>query len=114
MTKDATVVRGDGDPVCERCRVADRPLGRMRGLLGRAKLPAGEGVLLRPADAVHTWFMRFPIDVVFLDADLRVTKVVPALAPWRLASGRGATAVLELAAGESERRRIAGQQFVLA
>ena len=115
MAKDATVVRGDGDPVCERCRVADRPLGRMRGLLGRAALPAGEGVLLRPAAAVHTWFMRFPIDVVFLDADLRVTKVVPALRPWRLASGRGATGVLELAAGECERRRIApGQQFALA
>jgi uncharacterized membrane protein (UPF0127 family) len=61
-------------------------------------------VLLRPAASVHTWFMRFSIDVVFLDRELRVLKIVPRLSPWRVASGRGARAVLELAAGECERR----------
>jgi len=112
---DTTVTRGDGDPVCERCRVADRPFARMRGLLGRADLPAGEGILLRPAASVHTWFMRFPIDVVFLDRELRVTKVVSRLRPWRIASGRGARAVLELSAGECERRGVtAGQRLSLA
>jgi uncharacterized protein len=94
----------DGDPICDRCRVADRPLLRMRGLLGRRELPRGEGVLLRPAASVHTWFMRFPIDVVFLDPELRVQKIVPDLGPWRIAFGRGTRAVLELAAGECERR----------
>ena len=103
---DRLVRRHDGDPVCERCRVADRPLARMRGLLGRNELPPGEGVLLRPAASVHTWFMRFPIDVVFLDRDLRVTKVVERLAPWRVASARGARAVLELQAGECDRRGV--------
>jgi uncharacterized protein len=107
--------RRDGGPVCDRCRVADRPLARMRGLLGRRDLPRGEGVLLRPAASVHTWFMRFPIDVVFLDRDLCVLKVVPDLAPWRIASGRGARAVLELAAGECERRGVRpGDRLVTA
>jgi uncharacterized protein len=87
----------------------------MRGLLGRSDLPRGEGVLLRPASSVHTWFMRFPIDVVFLDRELRVVKVVPQLAPWRVASGRGARAVLELAAGECERRGLRpGDRLVVA
>lgn len=96
----------EGGPVCERCRVAARPLARMRGLLGRRELPRGEGVLLRPAASVHTWFMRFSIDVVFLDRELRVLKVVPEVRPWRVASGRGARSVLELAAGECERRGV--------
>ncbi len=87
----------------------------MRGLLGRRDLPRGEGILLRPAASVHTWFMRFPIDVVFLDRELRVLKVVPGLGPWRMASGRGARAVLELAAGECERRGLeAGDRLVVA
>ena len=90
--------------VVERLLVADRPFSRMRGLLGRRSLPHGEGLLLRPAASVHTWFMRFPIDVVFLDRDGRVVRVAPELRPWRAAGRRGARAVLELPAGECERR----------
>ena len=95
-----------GTRVCERCVVADRALTRMRGLLGRADLPAGEGVLLRPADAIHTHFMRFAIDAVFLDRELRVIDVRRALPPWRMARKRGAKAVLELRAGEASRHRL--------
>src|SRR3954454_8132003 len=90
-----------GRDICERCSVADRPHTRMRGLLGRADLPAGEGLLLRPAPSIHTWFMRFPIDAVFLDADLCVLDVRVAVRPWRIAARRGARAVLELSAGEA-------------
>jgi uncharacterized membrane protein (UPF0127 family) len=96
----------DGRTVCERCTVADTPLTRLKGLLGRSELPRGEGLLLRPASAVHTWFMRFPIDAVFVDRDLVVVDVAAELRPWRAAGRRGARAVLELAAGESERRGI--------
>ena len=96
----------DGRVVCERCAVADRALARMRGLLGRSSLPAGEGILLRPASSVHMAFMRFPIDVVFLDRDGAVVKVVPELAPWRVAGARGARDAVELAAGEAARRGI--------
>jgi uncharacterized membrane protein (UPF0127 family) len=86
--------------------VADRPFGRMKGLLGRRALASGEGLLLKPASSVHTFFMRFAIDVVFLDRELRVVAVAPELRPWRVAGRRGARAALELRAGECERRGV--------
>ncbi len=104
-----------GNVICERGRVAEHPLKRMRGLLGSRSLPAGEGLLLRPAPSIHTAFMRFPIDVVFLDASLRVVKVTPSLKPWRTAGSRQARSALELPAGESERRGIEpGDQLAIA
>ncbi len=95
-----------GTDVCERCLVANNTLARMRGLLGRAELPAGEGLLLRPAGSIHTHFMRFSIDALFLDRELRVLDVRSAIRPWRMARKRGAKAVLELHAGEAERRGV--------
>ncbi len=92
--------------MCERCVLADTALARMRGLLGRRDLPHGEGLMLRPASSVHTAFMRFPIDAVFLDRDGRVLKVARGLRPWKTSARRKARAVLELPAGESERRGI--------
>jgi uncharacterized protein len=87
--------------------LADRPLRRMRGLIGRRGLPAGEGLLVSPAPAIHTAFMRFPIDALFLDRDLRVLDIVEQLPPWRVAAKSRAHAVLELSAGESARRGVA-------
>jgi len=109
------LVREDGSVVCERCVVADNALTRMKGLLGRKGLDEGEGLLIRPAGSIHMFFMRFPIDAVFLDRDLRVVKIVPDLKPWRMAGARGAKNVLEIAAGEAGRRRLeAGQLLELA
>lgn len=105
--RDVVVSRHDGTVVCERCRDARSPLARMKGLLGRRELPPGEGILLRPAGSIHTAFMRFPIDAVFLAADGTVLKVERELPAWRTAATRGAKAVLELAAGESARRGLA-------
>ena len=100
--------------ICERCVVADSVGRRMRGLLGRRELPVGEGLLLQPAPSVHMFFMRFPIDVVFLDRELRVVDVRSNLRPWRTASKRGARAALELPAGEAGRRGVqAGDQLDL-
>jgi uncharacterized protein len=101
----ATTVRlvSETRVVCASCSLAENPWTRFRGLLGKKTLPPGEGVLLRPSNSVHTFFMRFPIDVVFLDRDLEVVAVAPAVRPWRVRARRGARAVLELAAGEAER-----------
>jgi uncharacterized membrane protein (UPF0127 family) len=96
----------NGRTVCERCVLSVTTLAPIRGLLGRRELPSGEGLLLRPASSVHTAFMRFPIDAVFLDRDGRVLKIARGLRPWKTAMGRKARAVLELPAGESERRGI--------
>jgi len=82
--------RADGSVACPRCRVADRPLARLRGLLGRAALEPGEGLLITPTGSVHTCFMRFPIDVVFLDRDGAVLGVRADLRPWRASGRRGA------------------------
>jgi uncharacterized membrane protein (UPF0127 family) len=95
----ARVLTADGTVVCERCEIADRPLARMRGLLGRDGLEPGGGMLLTPESSVHMLFMRFAIDVVFLDRDHKVVGVRHDLRPWRAAGARGAYASLELPAG---------------
>ena len=73
----------------------------MRGLLGKRGLDRGEGILLQPAGSIHTMFMRFTIDVVFLDGENRVLSIEPDLKPWRSARARGSKAVLELPAGRA-------------
>ena len=99
-----TLRREDGRIVCERVVVADRAHRRMRGLLGRKYLRQGEGMVLRPGWSIHTAFMRFPIDAVFLDADQVVIRIEHEVGPWRTVSCRGAREVVEMAAGESRRR----------
>jgi uncharacterized protein len=96
------LVRADGRPVC-RCRVASSFASRFRGLMGAAQLPPGTGLLLPGTSSVHTHFMRFPIDVMFLDSERRIVWITQAVRPWRLARAKGADSVLELAAGESDR-----------
>jgi uncharacterized protein len=89
----------DGTVVCGRCEIADGPLTRMRGLLGRDSLGPDEGMLFRPAGSIHMFFMRFPIDAVFCDRELLVLDVERDLRPWKTAGRRGAKVVIELAAG---------------
>ena len=109
------VVREDGSALCDRCFIADTALTRMRGLLGRPPLQPGEGLLLRPASAIHTWFMRFPIDALFLNRDLVVTAVAEDVAPWRMRARRRSRSVLELASGETQRLGIrSGERLQLA
>jgi uncharacterized membrane protein (UPF0127 family) len=102
VTRQVELTRASGQRVC-RCRVATSFVSRFRGLMGVAHLPPASGLLLPRTSSVHTHFMRFPIDVVFLDSERRIVSLVSALRPWRLAAARTATAVLELAAGEGER-----------
>jgi uncharacterized membrane protein (UPF0127 family) len=71
----------------------------MKGLLGRAGLEPGEGMLFRPAGSIHMLFMRFAIDAIFCDADLVVIDVARGLRPWRMAARKGAKIVIEVADG---------------
>ena len=94
------VNQAKGTVVAERLTVADSVWSRFRGLMGRKELPVGEGLLIRPSTSVHTMFMRFAIDVVFLDRSLRVVKLSLHVKPFRLAAAfRGAHSALELNAG---------------
>src|SRR3954468_6500584 len=96
----ARVLRAaDGAVVCERCEIPESAFGRMRGLLGRDGLEPGSGMLIDAAPSVHMFFMRFPLDVVFVDRDMKVVRVVGRLRPWRVAGPRRAAAALELPAG---------------
>jgi uncharacterized protein len=94
--------RPDGSLLASRCIVADSPKQRARGLLGRTKLEPGEGLYLATS-SIHTHFMRFPIDAVFLDGDMNVVRIRHTLKPWRFALERRAEAVVELGAGVCER-----------
>jgi uncharacterized membrane protein (UPF0127 family) len=98
-----TVSRRAGEAVCADCRVARDPFSRMRGLLGRASLAEREGLFIRRTASIHTHFMRFPIDVVFVGADGTVMRIVENLRPWRMCSFRRARHVLELPAGRCAR-----------
>jgi hypothetical protein len=80
--------------------------------MGRASLAADEGMLFTRTGSIHMFFMRFPIDAVFCDAELRVLEVVRGLRPWRTAAARGAKTTIELSAGGAARLE-PGHQLVL-
>jgi uncharacterized membrane protein (UPF0127 family) len=72
-----------GTVLAARVEEATRPLSRLKGLLGRAQLAEGEALLIAPCTSIHTFFMRFPIDVIFLDGDGRALRALEDLGPWR-------------------------------
>jgi len=88
-----------GKALAERLEFARSPWARLRGLLGRRSLPRGEGMFIGQCASIHTFFMRFPLDVIFLTADLHVRKPIRHLPPWRLAWAWGARNAVELPAG---------------
>jgi hypothetical protein len=70
--------------IADHVALAVRPLARLVGLLNRKGLPKGEGLILKPCNSIHTFFMRFPIDALFVDKDYQVVKALPNLIPFRL------------------------------
>ena len=98
--KTGTLYRGD------RCVVpmvwhAANTWTRLRGLLGRKPLEAAaqEGLLIEPCSSVHTFWMRYPLDLIFLDSNSRVVGICENVTPWSMRAGRNARKTLELAAG---------------
>lgn len=87
--------------------VAATRAARRRGLLGRDGVGESTALMLTPCVAVHTAFMRFPIDVIFLDRDGFAVKLVAELRPWRIAAAAGAHSVVEMAAGSLRRQSVA-------
>ena len=88
--------------IVERAVIADGYWSRFWGLMGRRKLGEDEGLLIEPCSSIHTMFMRFAIDVVFLDRERRIVKVAT-VPPFRAALGGGGQAVLEIPAGTAKR-----------
>ena len=91
-----------GRLVASRIELALDSRSRRRGLLGRDKLDQGASLIIAPCSSIHTFFMRFAIDIVFFDRDDRVARVSRELKPWRLSpSVFAARQALELAPGRS-------------
>jgi hypothetical protein len=88
-----------GTLLASRLEVADSGPKRNKGLLGRKGLAPGEGLWIVPCESVHTFFMQFPIDLVYLDRKNKVRKVRGSVPPWRLSACLTAHSILELPAG---------------
>lgn len=102
MAGRRVIAVSDGRAICDDLIVADRFWSRLVGLQFRRSLAPGQGLLLTPCSSIHTCFMRFAIDLVWLDATQRVVELSPNIAPWRIViPTRLVTAVLELPAGSS-------------
>ena len=88
-----------GADIATAVTLADTRASRRRGLLGRDGMNEGEALMLSPCTAIHTFFMRFAIDVIFVDRDSRVVRTVSRMRPWRIAIAWRARSVIELPAG---------------
>ena len=87
----------------ETVEVADTSESRRVGLLKHARLAPGSGLWIVPCESVHTFFMKFPIDLVYLDKKRKVRKVRHAVPAWRLSACLTAHSILELPAGTAEK-----------
>lgn len=108
----------DGLGVVDRLEIASGWFARLRGLQFRSPLPAGSGLLLIPCASVHTWFVRGPLALVFLDSQGRITGVRRRVPPfWGARAARGTHAVLELASRQENLVRLdtlqSGQRLVV-
>ena len=92
--------------LADRIEVANSSRSRSKGLLGRDGLAAGEGLWIIPCESVHTFGMRFSIDLVYLDRQLRVRKARRQVRPWRLSACFTAHSVIELAAGTLDGKNV--------
>ncbi len=105
-----------GTVVSERCRVARSIGDKMVGLLGSPEPAPGEGLLIERTQSIHMFFMRYPIDVAFVDRAARITRLVPGLRPWRVVWwARGARDCIELGVGTLDASRSQrGDQLAIA
>ena len=88
-----------GQVVAEHLATAFDSTSRNKGLLGRQTFEQGHALIIAPSNAIHTWFMRFPIDVAYVRKNGQIIKTKNSLGPWRLSAALGVFAVIELPAG---------------
>lgn len=100
--------------LAEAADLADTSAKRRTGLLKHKRLDQGQGLWISPCESVHTFFMKFPIDLVYIDRKKQVRKVRHAVPAWRLSACFSAHSVIELPAGTVERTRTEpGDQLVI-
>jgi uncharacterized membrane protein (UPF0127 family) len=103
-----------GDVVVARLEIAGNPWSRFVGLMGRPSIAGDSGLLLEPCNQIHMFFMRFAIDVLFLDRSRVVKRVMLNLKPWRVSPlVFGARSIVELPAGTLADRSLEGRTLRL-
>jgi uncharacterized protein len=96
-----------GEVLLERCVYSPSLFFRLKGLLGYFSLPPQEGLWLKPCNGIHMFFMKFPIDAVFLDRQNRIIKIAGNARPWRVIPFVGnAYSVVEMSAYRAQQLRI--------
>jgi hypothetical protein len=88
-----------GKVIADRLVTAFDSRSRRKGLLEQVSLPPSTALIIAPTNAIHTFFMKFPIDIVFVSKDGRVLKIRSSVPAWRMTASWRAFAVLEMAAG---------------
>jgi hypothetical protein len=106
MTAITLVNQRTDEALADRVEVAVTRRDRRKGLLGRSGLEPSSALIIAPCFSIHTMFMRFDIDAVFVDDDGRAVKVVHDMSPWRVAAYPTAHAVVELPAGSLRQRQV--------
>lgn len=94
------IIEENGRVLADKIEIAETLASRSQGLLGRQSLDPGQGLLIRPCSSIHMFFMKFPIDAIFLSKDLKVVRIAHSLMPWRLSGCMfGCYQVLEMCSG---------------
>lgn len=106
-TREQSVIRNGrtGDVLASVAEEASGPVQSLMGLMFKRSIPDSYGLVFRPARGIHTNFMRFPIDLIYFDRDRRVTKIKPAMVPWRW-DFTSAAGVIEMNPGSATRANL--------
>jgi uncharacterized protein len=102
-----------GAVLAEHAELADNIWTRFMGLMGRAELPPGAGLVLKPGGGIHMWFMRIPLDVIHVDKRDRVTHVLRGIKPWRFGPlFVGGKLAIELPVGTADATQVGDQVII--
>lgn len=101
-----------GETICKKMLIANHIFDRMKGLMFSTELPDCDGFLISPCNSIHTFFMLYNLDVLFLDKNFNVIKVIYNLAPWKMTwIYFRANQVLEMKAGTLKQNIKVGDQL---
>jgi len=107
------MIKRGNEMLIPQVQLANNLWSRFKGLLGRVSLNEEQGLLISPCNSIHTMWMRFAIDAVFVDRQGVITSISHDIKPWRLAGCKKATGVLELPAGMASKLSLAQGQTLL-
>lgn len=110
--KKYKLVAKDGEIICHQMLVENNLFGRMKGLMFSSELPDCDGFLINPCNSIHTFFMRYALDVIFLDRNFKIIKIIYNLNPWKMTGIYFKShQVLEMKAGTLKKQLSPGEKL---